>query len=152
MKRFLVISVILLTLFATTFSSVRAQSYKILVTDVEYQFDPTTNSSERLGTLKVTVYYQNISPDGITSGWQIGEFLSYNPAVNGSETPLGVVSTSPIYLPTSNSTGHISFQLQDGRLVAGGHFKAWVFLWNQMPSDQTGTPWEAYCPRIEIVI
>jgi len=144
-------AVLVLGLFAT-FGSVRAEPYKILVTKIDYVFDPATNNTERLGSFEVTVYYQNISPGNITVGVQIGEFLSYDPNTPNSDVPLGIITTSPIYLPSSNSTSQISFRLQDGRIVAGGHFKAWVFLWNQMPSDQTGTNWESYSPRIEIAV
>ena len=58
-------------------------------------------------------------------------------------------SSRQISLPSFISTGSIGFGSPTGEFVSGKSYKAWVFLWNQLPSDPGY--WEAYADKAELL-
>jgi hypothetical protein len=47
------------------------------------------------------------------------------------------------------STEYVNFESSSGEFALGSSFKAWIFLWNQLPSDPGY--WEAYADKAELM-
>ena len=103
------------------------------------------------GDIQVHVEYQSryFGPDPITVGIQIGEYLGPGTAGNVPNRMISIVSTRPIVLLHFLSPGVFDFESSSGDFQKGSSFKAWVFLWNQLPSDPGY--WEPYADKAELI-
>ncbi len=117
--------------------------YKVEVTSV-------TVTKQVAGDLQVHVEYRSryLGPEGITVGVQIGEFLGPGTSSNVPNRLISITSTNPIALLSFMSTGTFNSESTTGEFVSGQSYKAWIFLWNQLPSDPGY--WEPYTDKYEL--
>ncbi|MCX6659110.1 MAG: hypothetical protein NTX81_01830 [Candidatus Bathyarchaeota archaeon] len=125
----------LLSLLSIPFFIGNVQGYMMQVTQTEYSIIPSTDP-ETLGSAYAKIYYRNNSTGNITSGYQVCQWIIYDPNDNRSNLPIGSTMTGPIYLPNTNSSGYVFYGLQDRRIQPNTHLKAYVYFWNIFPSDQ----------------
>ncbi len=117
-------------------------TFKIEITSV-------TVVKHTAGDVQILVQYKSryLGSEGINVGIQIGEYLG--PGTPGSvpSRPVSIVTTEPITLSHFMDTGSINFE-SSGEFVSGQSYKAWVFLWNQLPSESGY--WEPYADKYEV--
>jgi hypothetical protein len=119
-------------------------AYKIEITSV-------TAVKQVAGDLKVNVQYRSryLGSEGITVGVQIGEFLGPGTVSDVPNRLISITSTNPIALSSFMSTGTFNSESTSSEFVRGSSYKAWVFLWNQLPSDPGY--WEPYATKAELI-
>jgi hypothetical protein len=118
--------------------------YKIEITSV-------TITKQVAGDLKVNVQYRSryLGSEGIVAGVQIGEFLGPGTSTNVPNRLISITSTNPIALLSFMSTGTFNSESTSSEFVRGSSYKAWIFLWNQLPSDPGY--WEPYAAKAELL-
>jgi hypothetical protein len=118
--------------------------YKIEITSV-------TTEKAVAGYVKVHVEYRSryLGSEGITVGVQIGEYLGPGTGGDIPNRQISIVSTRPIVLLFFMSAGTFNLESTSGEFVSGKSFKAWVMLWNQLPSEPGY--WEPYAAKAELI-
>jgi hypothetical protein len=118
--------------------------YKIEITSV-------TVVKQIAGDVEVHVEYRGryLGSEGIIVDIQIGEYLGPGTADDVPSRPISIVSSRPIVLLSFTSTGALSFESSSGEFVSRSSYKAWVFLWNQLPSEPGY--WEPYADKAELI-
>jgi len=103
------------------------------------------------GDVKIVVEYRSryLGSEGITVGIRIGEYLGPGTTDGIPNRKISIVATNPITLPYFMSTEYVNFESSSGEFALGSSFKAWIFLWNQLPSDPGY--WEAYADKAELM-
>ncbi|MCX6659109.1 MAG: hypothetical protein NTX81_01825 [Candidatus Bathyarchaeota archaeon] len=101
------------------------------------------------GSIKVTVQYESRYLEGsVTVQKEIGEYLGPGIVGNIPNRPMTILTTGPVTVSDFLSTGSFQFEtLSNSEVVSGSSYKAWIFLWNQLPSEPGY--WEAYSPKTE---
>jgi hypothetical protein len=124
-------------------------SDKVWVTKIE--ITSVTVAKGVAGDVKVHVEYRSryLESGGITVGIEIGEYLGPGTEGNIPSRPISIVTTRPITLLSFMDTGLANFGSTSGEFASGKSYKAWIFLWNQLPSDPGY--WEAYADKAELI-
>jgi hypothetical protein len=101
------------------------------------------------GSVKVSVQYRSRYLEGINVGVKIIEYLGPGTPGNIPNRLISISSDRPISL-SFMSTGNYAFDSSSGEFVSGKSYKAWVFLWNHLPSEPGS--WEAYASKQELIV
>ncbi len=119
-------------------------AYKIEITSV-------TAVTAQAGDIKVNVAFKSRYLDGpVTVELEIGEYLGPGIVGNVPNRPITIQTTGPVTLSLFQSAGGFSFEtVSNGEITHGSSYKAWVFLWNRLPSDPGY--WEAYSAKAELI-
>jgi hypothetical protein len=93
--------------------------------------------------IKIKLNYQSNTHDPISSGVQVAE-LDGPPT---PMTPIVVLVTSPVNLPSYGSTGYYMIDYTPSSPLAPGNYQVRFFIWDAMPSDGGGHPY-----MVEVVV
>jgi hypothetical protein len=126
-------------------------SDKVWVYKVEIIVSSVVVNPKVAGDIKVTLQFQSRYLDGsLTVENEIGEFLGPGTVGSVPNRPMTISTTGPVTLAHFLSTGGFSFETQNNaEVVSGSSYKAWIFLWNQLPSEPGY--WEAYAAKYEVI-
>jgi hypothetical protein len=84
--------------------------------------------------IKVKLTYQSYALGPISSGVQVAELLGPPTPM----TPIVVLVTSPVNLPSSGSTGYYMIDYTPASPLAPGSYQVCFFIFDEMPSEPGG--------------
>jgi hypothetical protein len=117
--------------------------YKVEITSVELV-------RHVVGNIEVRVHFQSRYLDGpVTVELELGEYLGPGTGTDVPNRPITITTSGPSVLVSFMSTGQFSFGSTNSEFAPGSSYKAWIFLWNRLPSEPGY--WEAYSAKYELI-